>query len=330
MVRAGAVETSGLPARRAVLAGLGGVLLPGTTAGCLGPSWQEVAATSVTIATGNRRGVFDLYGEALAEVLHRRLPSVSVRTLRTDASVTNLREVHRGRADLGFSLGDVAADALAGRGTTDEPLDLAALARTYDSFVHLVVRAGSSISELRDLRGRRVSIGAPGSGTRVVAWRLMSSVGLREDDLDPVEESLQPSADALAQGEIDAFFFVSGLPNTAVVELAERRDIRLVDLGDLVRPLSRRYGAEFTPGGVPASTYDVPAVETVSVKNYLVVRPGLDEALAYAITRVVFEDQAAIDHIAPGVPQPNVGAAIFTSPLPLHPGAARYFREQRA
>lgn len=329
MEGAAAGETTGRPARRALLAGLGGVLLPGATAGCLGPSWQEVGATSMTIATGNRRGVFDLYGEALAEVLHRRLPSVSVRTLRTDASVTNLREVDRGRADLGFSLGDVAADSLAGRGASEDPLDLAALARTYDSFVHLVVRADSPVVELGDLRGRRVSLGAPGSGTRVVAWRLLSSVGLAQDDLEPVARSLQPSADALAKGEIDAFFFVSGLPNAVVVELAARRDIRLVDLGDLVRPLSRRYGAEFTPGAVPASTYDVPAVETVSVKNYLVVHPRLDDALAYAITRVVFEDQDAIEQIAPGVPQPNIGAAIFTSPLPLHPGAARYFREQR-
>jgi TRAP transporter TAXI family solute receptor len=89
------------------------------------------------------------------------------------------------------------------------------------------------------------------------------------------------------------------------------------------------YGPEYVPGPIPASTYDVPGIETVSVKNYVVADPRMSDDLAYAVTRVMFEAQDQIDALAPGVRQPSLGAAIFTSPLDLHPGALRYYRESQ-
>lgn len=311
------------PSRRALLVGSGAVLT-----GCAGPAWDERPVGRLTIATGNRGGVFHRYGEALATVVERRLRELSVRTRNTDASVVNLRQVAAGTSDVGFSLGNVAADAIRGEGEGDR-LELAALARTYDSFVHLVVRDGSPVRELADLQGRRVSIGGAGSGTRVVALRLLHAAGLGPEDIRPVTASLEPSIAALVAGEIDALFFVSGLPNMAIHRLSQRAPIRLVDLADVLSELTVEVGTEFTPGAVPASTYGVPAVGTVSVKNYLVVRPELSADVVYAVTRVVFEEQPAIEELAPGVPQPNIAAAIFTSPLPLHVGAQRYYREGR-
>lgn len=315
--------------RRSLLAAAVGTPVAAGLAGCLGRSWDALPGTRLTIATGNRGGVFDRYGEALATVLGDLLTGVTVETRNTNASLVNLREVARGRSDIGFSLGDVAADAVRGTGMFRSAVDLAALTRTYDSFVHLVVRADSGVREVADLAGRRVAVGAHGSGTRVIARRILTVAGLAAGEVAEETLTLEQSATGLRRGTLDAFFFVSGIPNTAVLELAGELAIRLVDLGSVVTDMTTAYGTEYTPGPVPASSYGLAhAVDTVSVKNHLVVRPDLDEEVAYAVTRVMFEAQQAVDAVAPEVRQPNLGAAIFTSPLPLHPGAARYFRER--
>lgn len=318
-----------LPTRRALFVGAAGAAAS-ALGSCGRRSWDEFAATELTLATGNPGGVFHRYGEALAEVWERRLSGVTVRTRRTNASVDNVREVSEGVSDLGFSLADTAAEARRGVGMWAEPIDLSALARAYDSFVHLVVRADSEVRAVTDLAGRRVSLGASGSGTRGIAWRCLQAAGLGRHDVEQVAETLQRSADGLADDRLDAFFFVSGLPNTAVLELSRRIPIRLVPLGHLVPQLVRDHGSEFSRSSVPASTYDLDrAVDTVSVQNYLLVRGDLDADLVYSLTRVLFEEQPLVNALADGVRQPNIGTAIYTSPLPLHPGALRYYREQR-
>lgn len=322
--------TESRTSRRALLSAALGAPLAASLGGCLGQSWDELTPTRLTIATGNRGGVFERYGDALAAVLDERLDGVTVTTHNTNASLINLREVARGLSDIGFSLGDAAADAIRGTGPFAAPVDLVALTRTYDSFVQLVVRADSPVEAVAHLRGRRVAVGSRGSGTRLVARRVLAAADVALEEVTGTDDSLEQSADGLRRGLLDAFFFVSGVPNTAVARLADVTPIRLVDLGALVPRLVESYGPEYTLGPVPTSSYGLPrAVDTVSVKNYIVVHPDLDEDLAYAVTRVMFEAQDAVDRMSPQVRQPNLGAAIFTSPLPLHPGAERYYRERR-
>ncbi len=315
--------------RRAALTTLA-LPVVGSLSGCLSPDWRSTGTSSFTIATGNRGGVFDRYGEALSTVLSSQLSGMTATARPTDASVENIRLVADGECDLGFSLGDTASDAVRGSGAFTEPVEVVALARTYDSFTHLVVRADSDISTVADLRRQRVGLGAEGSGTRIVAQRILRQSGLALRDVEVASESLEASAEALRAGDLAAFFFVSGLPNGAVLSLTEDVPVRLVELDGLVDAMVRSYGPEYVRGPIPASTYDLPGgVDTVSVKNYLVAPPGMSEDLAYAVTRVMFEAQDEIDRLAPGVRQPALGAAIFTSPLDLHPGAVRYYRERR-
>lgn len=296
--------------------------------GCATRDWNEFPATTFTVASGNPGGVFARYGAALSAVIDDRLHGVAAETQLTNASVENLLVVSDGRCDLGFSLGDIAADAVRGVGEFDEPLDVVALARTYDSFVHLVVLDESEIRSAGDLRGHRVGIGTAGSGTRVVASRILELSGIALTDIAASTSTLEASAAALLTGELSAFFFVSGLPNEAVLGLSEKRRIRLIDLHDVLEPLVDAYGSEYVPGPIPASTYGLDgAVDTVSLKNYVVVSQAMRADLAYAITRLMFEEQDEIDRVAPGVRQPTLGTAIFTSPLPLHPGSLRYYRE---
>lgn len=317
-----------LLSRRTVLGALALPFATGLT-GCLGEDWDSLPPTRLTIATGNQGGVFARYGEALGTTLGRRLAGVSTTIRLTAASVENLHLVSDGTADIGFSLGDAASAAVRGSGAFTEPLDVVAVARTYDSFVHLVVQADSPVREVADVRGGRVGVGVPGSGTRLIALRVLERAGVPLESVEVAGDSLVASATALQAGRLDAFFFVSGLPNEAVRSLSEVTPIRLVDLGNLVGPMTRRFGPEYAAGPVPASTYGLPgAVDTVAVKNYVVVHRKMPRDLAYAVTRVMFEAQAEIERLAPGVRQPNLGAAIFTSPLDLHPGSLRYYRER--
>jgi TRAP transporter TAXI family solute receptor len=317
--------------RRCVLGAVAGaVALTGPASGCSGQDWTDLPDVELTLATGNPGGVFDVYGEALATVLDDRLSGVTVRTVATDASVENALLVAGGEADLGFALGDTAADAGRGTGQFSAPLDLVALTRTYDSFVHVVVRADSSLTDVTDLRGRRVGLGALASGTRVVAQRVLREAGVGLGSLTPTDQALREDAEALAAGAADAFFFVSGLPNETIATLATDVPLRLLPLRDLVAPMVAEHGPEYVAGPIPAATYGLrDGVDTVSVKNYLVTRSDLDPQVAYAVTRVLFESQRQIGRLAPEVRQPNVAAGIFTDPLSLHPGAVRYFRELR-
>lgn len=298
--------------------------------GCGGPRWDALAGSRLVLATGNPGGVFHRYGEALAHVLSDRLPGLSVATVPTDASVENARMVAAGEADLGFSLADIAADAVRGRGDFEDPARLTALARMYDSYVQLVTGATSGITSVRDLRGSRVGLGAPGSGTRVIAERILQVAEVSISDLEVDSGPLERAAGAIGSGDLDALFFVSGLPNSAIAGLADETPIRLVELERWVPAMVSRFGPEYVSAPVPASVYDLPrGIDTVSVKNYVLASPALPEDVGYAVTRVMFEQQAAIDRLAPGVRQPAPAAAVFTSPVALHPGAERWFRESQ-
>ena len=314
--------------RRSILRALGiAPLLPLT--GCFGDDWDSFEGRQLRLATGNPGGVFARYGDALGAVLASRI-GVVVDISQTDASVENLRLVGAGKADIGMTLGDTAADAVRGRNVYTAPLDVVALTRTYDSFVHLVVRAQSTIEAVTDLRGKRVGVGRHDSGTRLIATRILLEHNIGLDAVATSRHHLQDDAQALVDDKIDAFFFVSGLPNEAILALSEKIPIRLVSLESTAEAMIRSYASEYVAGPIPASTYGLTtATETVSVKNYVVADPAMSDDLAYAVTRVMFEEQDDIDERAEGVGQPNVAAGIFTSPLDLHPGALRYFREQR-
>ncbi|MFD1825406.1 TAXI family TRAP transporter solute-binding subunit [Mumia zhuanghuii] len=316
--------------RRRVLAALGLPVLAGLF-GCVPRGWDALDETALTIATGNPGGVFVRYGRALTTVIARDLDGVRARTRTTNASLENLRLVAEGACDAGFSLGDAAAHAVApaAPGGAARSYDLVALARMYDSFVHLVVREDSPYRQVSDLARARIGIGAHGSGTQVIASRVLEVHDVRSPGARFVDAALETSADALRAGRIDAFFFVSGLPNQAIAALARETPVRLLDLGDVVEPMVAAFGPQYVRAPIPPSAYGLrEAVSTLSVKNYLVANPALTEPVAYAVTRIVFERQDEIERLEPGVGQPTLGAAIFTAPLELHPGALRYYRER--
>jgi uncharacterized protein len=282
---------------------------------------------ALRIATGGVGGVYYAYGMGLASVIRWRLPRLRPEVLQTAASVENLSLLRTGQAQLAFSLADTAAEALAGQAPFGAPLKLAALARLYDNYLHLVTRTDNGIQALPDLAGRRVSIGAAGSGTELTTQRMLAASGLR---VEPVRLAVEASADALARKDIEAFFFSAGLPAQAISELASTLPIRLVALDGAVTALRRRYGEIYTERTIPISVYGlVQPVATIGVPNYLVVGEQFDDSIAYRLTRLLFAERDRLASAHPEVWRLDRRVAIDTYPLPLHPGAVRYYREAK-
>lgn len=283
----------------------------------------------VTVGTGGSGGVYQVYGDGLTQVTTAS-PNTEISTRVTGASVENLELVARGEIDAAFTLADVAALSVAGRAPFDRPLPVAAVARLYDNHTHVVVQRDSPYEEIAELEGATVSVGAPGSGTEMMAERLLSLTGLGADDDPGVDRRRLPiedSTEALASGEIEAFVWSGGLPTRAVAELAEDTPIRLLDLSQHVPELVQGYGEYFSELPVPAHTYPgVPAVRTIGVPSMLVVAAHMPEEDARDLTRVLFESRADMSAIHPVALHLDSRSAIATQPVPLHPGAARYYR----
>lgn len=290
----------------------------------------------ISIATGGTGGVYYPYGGGLAKVLNENLPAVRASAEVTSASVDNLKLIRDGKADIAFALADTLADAVHGRGAFNgAPVAVETLAVLYSNYTHLVTLASSGIHMVGDLRGKTVSTGSPGSGTEVIAFRVLRAAGLNPD-ADVTRQGLgaSESADALKDGKIAAFFWSGGLPTAAVQDLSHSPGITIgmIPTGDLVAALRKDYGDLYFPLTVPASAYpgltvDVPVV---GVANVLVVNKSMPEQLAYDVTRLLFDRQADLAAIHPEARNLSLATATKGSPAEMHPGAARFYKERQA
>jgi uncharacterized protein len=247
----------------------------------------------------------------------------------TAGSVDNLDRLASGTADVVFSQVDTAADQLV-RTSPGDPRAPRALARIYDDVVHVVVPAAAPAATLADLRGSRVSVGAPDSGVLVIAERLLAVAGLSAaTDFQAVQLGINDSVEAMLRGEIDAFFWVGGLPTRGVTTLAEERPIRLLNLDDLVTPVRAAFPV-YAAGTVPAQSYGIPdPITTLLVRNFLLVGAGMPDDVAYALVEGLFAAQEQLTAASPAALTIDLRAAIGTQPVPLHPGAEQFFRAEK-
>jgi TRAP transporter TAXI family solute receptor len=296
------------------------------------------AKLRLSIATGQVGGTYYVLGGGLAKVLSAHVPNVQVTAEATAASVDNLKFLRAGQVDLGLVIGPSLADAYRGADVFRDrgPVPVRALASLYTQPMHAVTLARHGIARIADLRGRVVSTQSPGSGTDVVARRMLEAAGL-DPARDLVLEHLGPSQaiDALKDGKIDALFSSAGIPQPAIVELGTTigGEMRLLPSDDVLPALHERHGGVLYPGTViPARTYpgQTEDIGTVGSVTLLAVDEKLSETLAYEITRVVFDhaaEIAAVHPVARGF-TPTRGASL--SPIPFHPGAERFYRERGA
>ena len=304
------------------------LLLP---AGCAQGSDVDDPPTDLVVAAGERSGVYYRYGEGLSQALSRDLPATTVRARVTSGSVDNVVLLDRREAALAFSLADTAAEAVAGTGPFHEPVALRALARLYTNSVHVVVRESSPVDRVADLRGLRVSVGAAGSGTELTATRMLAVAGLGGPAaVQVVRSGVQESAQALAAGRLDAFFWSGGLPTEGIAALVDRADVRLLATDELLDAMREAHGEYVVAQTIPSSVYGTSGdVSTIGVPNLLLVRADLPDDLARAITAGLFAAQPALVEAHPEARTLDERSAITTAPVPLHPGAAAYYRETK-
>ncbi|MCP2257033.1 hypothetical protein LX15_000716 [Streptoalloteichus tenebrarius] len=312
--------------RRSLL--LGAAALPALTAltalsalaACSSPT--RTAPEELVLTTGPEGAVFREIGAALAAALADHLPGTRVLARPSSASVENLARLAGGEAQLGLASLD-AVMTEPGRC----PPGLGAVARLYDSFLHLVVPAGSPVRAWGDLAGRRVAMGLDRSGTAFTVRRLLPLTGVRFEEL---LLSQADAAGALAEGTIDAFLTLTGIPTPAISRLAERAPIRLVPLAGEAVALANAHPGPYVPATIPATTYpDVPPCPTVAVPNLLLARDDLPAPVVEVVTATVFTDAARIAGGHPEARRINVRTGIATGPVPLHAGAAAWFRSAK-
>jgi TRAP transporter TAXI family solute receptor len=288
------------------------------------------------VATGGTGGVYFPYGGAIAAVIGARVPGVEATAEVTGGSVDNLKLIARGRADLGFTLADTAADAASGVGQFADfgVVPARALAVLYTNYTQVAAFAGAGIARLADLKGRVVSTGAAGSGTELIAVRVLAAAGLdAERDLTRRAMSASASVDALRDGTIDALFFSSGVPTAALLDLARTpgKSMALVPHAEVLPELARRHGPLYVEAVVPKGAYGLPAdVPVVGVQNLLAVDARMREELAHDITRALFEGRDALVAVHPEARHLALPSAVRGSPIPFHDGAIRFYRERGA
>ncbi|HEY3504418.1 MAG TPA: TAXI family TRAP transporter solute-binding subunit [Actinocatenispora sp.] len=309
--------------RRTALAGAAGLLAAFGGAGC-GP--EKPPFDRLVVATGGAGGVYAALGAALAAVVRDRW-HIPTRVLHTGAALDNLGLVATGRADLGFATVDAAQLAVDGTAPFRRRQPIAAVAGMYDDLMQLVVRADTPIRTLAGLRGHRVSVGSPGSGTELIVNRLLPIADVPAAAMSVHRWGADDSAEALAAGRLDAFFFSGGVPTPAVAALA-RRDpgIRLVPLDSCVPQLQARYGEVYERRTLAHSVYRLPPVQTFGIHNILFTAADRPAPAVASLTRLLFEHRAALVAAHDEARQLTTRSGIETYPLPLHPGAESYYR----
>jgi hypothetical protein len=282
----------------------------------------------VVIAAGGPGGVYEAVGTALAKAARDRW-STDARVLLTAGSVENLQLVADGRADIGFTTVDAAALAINGEAPFRNALTLAALASLYDDYLQIVVRADSNIEKLADLRGKRVSIGLPGSGSEIVTMALLSTVGINPKvDLVASRLSAANAAESLRGERIDAFFFTAGLPTPAVADLAADVKVNLLSVETEIQDLQDQFDEYYVTRTIPAGMYGLERdVVTIGIANVLAVRRETPERDAYRLTELLYQAKPAIAAAHGEGRRIDPRSALATFPLPLHPGAQRYYRD---
>jgi TRAP transporter TAXI family solute receptor len=314
--------------RPRALAGLLVVLVAAAgLAGCGSGQGQRLS-----IATGGSGGVYFVYGGGLAEQIGEHLDGYQATAEVTSASVDNMYLIADGKSDLAFALADTAADAVRGSDTFDgEKVPAQALARLYNNLTQVATVKGKGIASVEDLRGRRVSVGSPGSGTEVIALRVLEAAGLDPDhDIGRQQLGVGESVQAVKDGALDAFFWSGGVPTSAVTDLATSRELVLLPTDQYVGKLKERYGDFYAAAEIEAGGYEgVEApVKVVAVPNYLVVNRSMDPELAYRLTKLLFDQKKALVEAHPAARRLELKTAPEVAPLELHPGAKRYYDEQ--
>jgi uncharacterized protein len=302
------------------------------------PRLARAQGTQLAIATGTTGGVYYPLGGGMANILSRNIPGMSATVEVTGGSVANCQLLGAGRVGMIITQVDAAVDAVRGverfRG---RPVAVRAIAVLYTNRMQVVTTEAAGIKSLEDLKGKRISTGAPGSATEVMAFRLLEAAGLDRDKDFRARERLSPaeSTNAIKDGKLDAYFFVSGVPTSAVTDLAASPGIHiaLVDHARYVPKIVEKYGPVYFPEVIPAETYPGQKTDNqqMSVGNIIAVLDTMPAEQVTKIIEVIWGGRAELAQV-------HAEARNFTldkqktaaAGVPWHPAAEAFWKAQGA
>jgi len=315
--------------RRTLLGALAAVPLAGCAAPA-DPSSKLWHSGELTIGTGNTTGVFYVLGAGYANLINKHMNGYDAAAAPTGGSIDNLQRLSTGDIEIALTLAAAADDAFAGTGTwAGRPQPLRALARTYNNYEHVIARTDSGITTMAEMRGHRISLGSPGSGTEMLGKRLLAAAGLDPaKDVIAVSMSLPQSTAAILDGSIAAMIWSGGLPTPGIADLySQAKDkLRFVKIQDLLTKVDQAYPNLLDKAVIPKGAYgladDVPALTDA---NLMVVNADMPSDLAFQLTKLLFDHQQDLVEVHPAAGGIRRETAPATDPVPLHPGAQRYY-----
>ncbi|MCW3147732.1 TAXI family TRAP transporter solute-binding subunit [Stutzerimonas stutzeri] len=288
------------------------------------------APTFINILTGGTSGVYYPIGVALSQQ-YNKIDGAKTSVQATKASVENLNLLQAGRGELAFSLGDSVADAW--NGVEDAgfkaPLKcLRAIAGTYNNYIQIVASEESGIKTLEDLKGKRISVGAPKSGTELNARAIFKAAGLSYEDMGRVEFlPYAESVELIKNRQLDATLQSSGLGMAAIRDLASTMPVTFVEIPAEV--VEKIESDAYLAGVIPAGTYDGQDadVPTVAITNILVSHEKVSDEVAYQMTKLMFDNLSSLGNAHSAAKDIKLENATKNLPIPLHPGAERFYKE---
>ena len=307
-------------------------------AGCGGQSGEQgdnappkVETTFINIATGGTAGTYYPLGGAMAEILNKNVANVNATAESTGASVANINLLKEGNVQLAFIQNDITYYADKGEEmfTDQKVAGLKALATIYPETCQLITLKKNNINSVADLKGKKVAVGAAGSGVEANARQIMAAEGITYDDINAQYLSFAEAANGLKDGNIDAGFITAGFPTAAIQDLSAQHDVVLIPVGDDIADKLIADYPFYTKIVIPAGTYakQTEDIQTLAVKAMLVVTDEMDEQLAYDMTKAIYTNLDALKaaHSVGNLIVPETAQDGLS--VPLHPGAEKYFNE---
>ncbi|MEI6859084.1 MAG: TAXI family TRAP transporter solute-binding subunit [Shewanella sp.] len=287
---------------------------------------SAVNAENYSIGTGGQSGIYYPFGGALAKVWSDNIADVNVKAEVTAASVENTIKVVRGDMIAGIAMGNVVLDAYKGEGKFPSKMPVKTLFALYPNLVHTLALEKSGIKSLADLKGKRISLGAPASGTAVTSAALLASIGIDvKKDIDAVYLNYGETTNALANGQIDAGFIVGGQGVGAVTQIALTHKLNIIPVSDAESAVFIDNNPAYSAYTIPADIYqNVAAVSTLSVWNVIVVSANMSDEMAYNLTKTAFENMDDVRKVVKVAEITTPENAHKLAGVPLHAGAQKY------
>ena len=284
--------------------------------------------TYVSMATGNTTGAMYIIGAGLCNVINQNIKNLDVTAQVTAATVENIGLCSTGDCEVGTANSNYTQWAYQGVTPFEgDPHNIRTLCTLYPSCIHIVVKAGSGIKTVPDMAGKRIAVGPPGSGNRLVSQEIFNYYGMTFDDIQAYDYTNSEMIDGLKDGDIDGFILMVGAPLSSIIDLCMTTKVEFVNMDDAMRNDFCSISTYYAPLDLPPDMYGTEdTVHTLGLMNSLIVNADVPDEVAYWITKGIFDhlDEVAKIHVL--VSDLKVEDAVKTC-IPMHPGAEKYFRE---